>query len=120
MNGRNGPRTNRRRVSHPWRKITLSRTDIAELCDVNDREATGDSFDYAGFEAGQIYVTYDAEPESFGRDMDAEERVYTAPDYQTALIESPLSHLSARGTDDGLYRVYGYNSDGPSAEKRMI
>lgn len=106
-------------VSHPWPTITLSRNLIAELCDVIDRNAAN-PFDWVGVDAGHIYVAYDADPERLGRNKDTEERVYAVPDYQTALIEFPISHLSARATDDGHYRFYGYNPDGPSAEQRTI
>lgn len=108
------------RLVHPWPRTVLSRTDIAELCDVTEREASGDRFDYAGDEAGQLYVAYDDDPERLGRDMDTEERVYAVPEYQRSLVEFPISHLSARVADDGRYRIYGYNPDGPSAAARTL
>lgn len=41
-------------VSHPWPTMILSRSDFVELCDVIDRETSGDPFDYAGVEAGHL------------------------------------------------------------------
>lgn len=110
----------RPRVDHPWPTVLLSRTDFAEVCDAIERQTSGDPFDRAGVEAGHLYVAYDGDPDSIGRDRDTEERIYAVPEYQRSLIEFPISHLSARGTTDGCYRIDGYNPDGPSANEYRV
>lgn len=87
--------------------------------DVVDREATGDRFDHVRVDAGRLYVAYD-DPDSLGRDPETEGRVYAVPDYQTALVESPVSHVSARGAADGEYRVFEYDPDGPNVEAHRM
>lgn len=108
------------RVESPWPTTTLARSDFAEVCDVTEREATGGPFDYGGVEAGQLYVAYDAGPNSPHRDGATQERVYAVPEYQVALIEWPISHLTTRAMDDGLYHVVGYGPDGPSSRARTL
>lgn len=108
------------RMDHPWPTTTLARSDFAEVCDVTEREADGVPFDYGGVETGHLYVAYDAGQGSHHRDEAAEERVYAVPDYQITLIEWPISHLTTRAMDEGLYRVVGYGSDGPSSGARTL
>jgi len=107
-------------IRHPWPTTTLSRCEFAELCDVAEREATRDEFDYAGSQSGHLYVAYEDDPESLGRSMDTEERIFAVPEYQTTRIGFRISHVSARGTEDGRYRVFGYNPDGPNATERAV
>lgn len=108
------------KIDSPWPTMTLSRSELAELCDVTNREIAGKSFDYSGVKAGQLYTAYDAGSDSISRNMDTEKRVYAVPTHQTDLIDFPISHLSARPMTDGLYKIYGYNPDGPSAEENTI
>jgi hypothetical protein len=100
--------------------MTLSRTELAELCDVANREMAGESFNHSGVKAGQLYTAYDAGSDSVGRNTDTEKRVYAVLAHQTGLVDFLISHLSARLMTDESYKIYGYDPNGPSAKDNTI
>lgn len=106
-------------VPRPWPTWKVRRTTIAELCGVVEREEH-DPFDDAGIADGHLFVAYDRDPDRLGRNVATEERTYADPEYQSSFFDHPLSHLSARGMDDGRCLVFGYSPEGPSAGDRRI
>lgn len=67
-----------------------------------------------------LFVAYDTEPNEPGRNVDTEERVYANVAYQRPYFEFPLSHLSCRAAEVGIYWFYGYNPDGPRVEELWV